>query len=309
LGAIAVSFPATIAAPRNTVVGSVISSVTIPVPGATAGFKFATCTGSEPMYWQIKTGPVVANRVGATSVAGVGYTVWMSGGGFSGDVVMDSTWNNSVAPGGGTSPTFQSQLYVTVNLVVTGQVAGGSLAFNPGGGVGLPDQIAQFFVDNRGGTLFTVNSSANASAITASACSVTTPSISVDLQSVNASAFQQVGDTAGSQATSINLNCPASTIRIFVTLTDSSNPTNISNILSLKQESTAQGVGLQILTDGKPVSFGPDSSAAGNTNQWFVGASSGGPVSIPLVVQYIRTASVIRPGSANGAATFTMSYQ
>jgi type 1 fimbria pilin len=309
LGAVSVSFPAAISISSNAPVGTVISRVTVPVPGATSGFKFASCTGTEPMYWAIRDGPVVANRVGTTSVPGVGYTSSISGGGFSGDIAMDSSWSSSAAPGGGTSPTFQSQLYVTVNLVVTGPVSSGSLSVNPSGGAGIKNQVAAFFVNYSGTMLFTAVLAANSSAIIASACNVTTPSIVVDLPTVSSSAFRQIGDTAGARTTAINLTCPSSAIRVFVTLTDNTNPTNTSNTLTLKPDSTAQGVGLQILNEAGPVSFGSDSAAAGNTNQWFAGTSNSGTVLIPLVVRYVQTAAQVRPGGVKGVATFTMSYQ
>ncbi|HVE10416.1 MAG TPA: fimbrial protein [Paraburkholderia sp.] len=198
---------------------------------------------------------------------------------------------------------------MTVNLVVTGPVSSGSLSVNPSGGAGIKNQVAAFFVNYSGTMLFTAVLAANSSAIIASACNVTTPSIVVDLPTVSSSAFRQIGDTAGARTTAINLTCPSSAIRVFVTLTDNTNPTNTSNTLTLKPDSTAQGVGLQILNEAGPVSFGSDSAAAGNTNQWFAGTSNSGTVLIPLVVRYVQTAAQVRPGGVKGVATFTMSYQ
>jgi type 1 fimbria pilin len=309
LGTTSVSFPAAISIPPNAPVGTVVATVTAPVSGAAADLKYASCSGSDTLYWAIQAVPVVANRVGTTSVAGIGYTSFLSGGGFGNDITMDSGWSNSATPGGPTSPSFQSQLSVTVKLVVTGPVASGALSLNPGGGAGLPNQVAAYFVNNSGTTLFNVVVPANSTTITSSACSVTTPSIAVTLPPVSSSAFQRVGSTAGARNMSIDLNCPSSPVRIFITLTDSTTPTNTSSNLSLKPNSTAKGVGLQILNAGNPVNFGPDSSNAGNTNQWFVSTSNGGMVQIPLVVQYIQTGTPVAPGSVNGTATFTMSYQ
>ncbi|CAB3755392.1 fimbrial protein [Paraburkholderia humisilvae] len=309
LGTLSINFPASISVPANAPAGTVIATVTVPVTGAAAGVNYATCSGSDTLYWAIRAGPVVANRIGTTSVAGIGYTSSLSGGGFGSSIAMDSGWSNAATPGGPASPTFQSQVSVTANLVVTGPVASGPLSLNPGGGAGLPNQVAAYFVNASGGTLFNVVVPANSSTITSSACSVTTSAISVTLPVISPSAFQRVGSTAGAQATSINLNCPSSVVRIFITLTDNTTPANTSNSLSLKPNSTAKGVGLQILNSGNPVNFGPDSKNAGNVNQWFVGTSNGGVVKIPLVVQYLQTASPVVPGTVNGAATFTMSYQ
>lgn len=136
-------------------------------------------------------------------------------------------------------------------------------------------------------------------------CSIATPSIPVDLKSVTASELRDAG-VAGDTPFTIGLTCPEN-IRLYATLTDGSAPGNTSDQLSLAPGSTASGVGLRILRDGTPLAFGPDSSAPGNTNQWFVDMSSGA-VQIPLTAQYISTGTVT-PGTVKGVATFTMSYQ
>nr|WP_050451526.1 type 1 fimbrial protein [Candidatus Burkholderia verschuerenii] len=94
---------------------------------------------------------------------------------------------------------------------------------------------------------------------------------------------------------SIDLNCAAN-VRVYITLTDGVTPSNTSNILTLKPASTAQGVALQLVNNGVPVTFGPDSSIAGNQGQW-------------LVVRYIQTSATVKPGSVASLVTFTMSYQ
>ncbi|MFP3409088.1 hypothetical protein SB757_31210, partial [Pseudomonas sp. SIMBA_065] len=67
---------------------------------------------------------------------------------------------------------------------------------------------------------------------------------------------------------------------------------------------------IQILrSDGSIVSYGPESSAEGNPNQWYVGEYGNGTVDIPLKARYAGEGGKVGPGSANGLATFTMSYQ
>jgi type 1 fimbria pilin len=97
----------------------------------------------------------------------------------------------------------------------------------------------------------------------------------------------------------------------YITFTDNNNPTNHSNALSLASGSSASGVGIQIVQNGSPVSLGPDSSVAGNLNQMFVGSSagSGSVVRVPFGGRYVKTSNTMTAGSANGVATFTMSYQ
>ncbi len=98
---------------------------------------------------------------------------------------------------------------------------------------------------------------------------------------------------------------------MFLTLTDAVSPGNRSSNLSLLPgPATASGVSVQILRgDGTPVSYGPDSAETGNPNQWQVGEFGNVIVTIPFKARYIQTATSVRPGSANAAATFTMSYQ
>ncbi|AZC32230.1 Fimbrial protein [Pseudomonas chlororaphis subsp. piscium] len=140
----------------------------------------------------------------------------------------------------------------------------------------------------------------------AATCRIDTASIPVNLRSASASQLKGVGTTAGDTPFSIGLTCPEN-IRLYATLTDGSAPGNTSNQLSLAPGSTASGVQLRILQGNRPLAFGPDSSTAGNTNQWEVGLSSGS-VQIPLTAQYIATGE-ISPGTVKGVATFTMSYQ
>ena len=91
-------------------------------------------------------------------------------------------------------------------------------------------------------------------------------------------------------------------------LTDVNNPDNTTSILSLTSASTAAGVGIQIVSGESPVGFGPDSSAAGSTNQVMLGTISNTSRNIPFAGRYVQTGS-IAPGTVDGVATFNMSYQ
>lgn len=305
---VSVSFPPTINVPTTLGVGAVVATLSAPVPGAAAGLNYATCSGGGSLYWAMARGPLVANRVGTTSVQGIGYTSSVWAGGLIGYAVMDTQMNSSSVYGGPDAPTFQSQLYLTVNLIKTGNVVPGPLLLNSFG-TGSPNVVGSFFVGDQGDAVFWVTIPPGASSITTSSCSVTTPTPNVVLPTVSTSAFQGVGTTAGATSFAIGLDCPTPNVRVFITLTDNAAPTNTSNMLSLRQDSTAQGIKLQILNANTPVSFGPDSAAVGNTNQWLAGTSAGGPMNVPLSARYIQAASPVRSGTVNGIATFTMSYQ
>ncbi|CAB3760208.1 hypothetical protein LMG29660_03911 [Burkholderia puraquae] len=137
-------------------------------------------------------------------------------------------------------------------------------------------------------------------------CTVLTKNPNVPLPPVAASKLNAINMTAGDRDFAISLSCKAGT-NLYVTLTDLTNPGNMSNKLTLTQDATAKGVMLRILRNGQPVGYGPDSPAVGNPNQWYVGPS-GSTTSIPLSAQYIATGAV-SAGTVKGAATFTLSYQ
>ncbi|KVX92396.1 fimbrial protein [Burkholderia ubonensis] len=146
-------------------------------------------------------------------------------------------------------------------------------------------------------------------------CRVTTPSIAVSLGKVMTRTLTGVGTTTDTRPFNIQLRCSGgasgATTRMYTTLTDASHPANASSVLSLGADSTASGVGIQVLRgdNNALISYGPDSSQAGNPNQWFVGQFGNVDVTIPLKARYVQTASDVKAGTANGRATFTMSYQ
>ncbi|WP_196786401.1 fimbrial protein [Burkholderia cepacia] len=148
-------------------------------------------------------------------------------------------------------------------------------------------------------------------------CSVATKLISVSMtpnDSMSSHDFSGVGSTSPQRDFSILLNCSGGDKNTFtnayVTLTDQTNNLNQSNQLSLTKDSTAAGLKVQILKDGKPLSYGPDSNETGNVNQWKAGNIPEGQstFSIPLTARYIQTGTV-KAGTANAVATFTMNYQ
>jgi type 1 fimbria pilin len=96
---------------------------------------------------------------------------------------------------------------------------------------------------------------------------------------------------------------------VLITLTDAVEASNRTTTLKTTADSTAQGIGVQILNSaGTPVAFGPDSALPGNTNQWTVGSSPNGTLQVPLTARYVRTGAV-NAGTVRALATFTMSYQ
>ena len=195
---------------------------------------------------------------------------------------------------------------IDADLIVTGQVGTGTLN-------ALPSVNLTFAAVGLGCGVLSLNAqtltvTAASGTVTGLTCQVTSPAIAVTLPSVSVNQLASTGKTAGATRFSVPLNCAQSGANVYVTLTDATNSSNTSALLSLKGSATAGNVKLQLLrSDGTAVSFGPDSTLAGTTNQWLVGPSNT-TSSIPLTVQYYSTGAAT-PGTVQAAATFTMSYQ
>jgi type 1 fimbria pilin len=154
----------------------------------------------------------------------------------------------------------------------------------------------------------------NAIQVTPQTCSVLTPSVTVPLtrpEGLPKTVFTGVGSSSQAVSFSLKVDCTGVAAKVAATFTDSRDPTNTGNTLPLTAGSTATGVGVQILRNNTPVNFGPDSSAAGNTNQiqLFVADGTSNITTIQLGARYIQTAAAVTPGIANSIATFTFSYQ
>lgn len=147
-------------------------------------------------------------------------------------------------------------------------------------------------------------------------CSVSSAGpIQAPLGNISAKSFKGVGSTSAARPFKIDLRCAGgdanTSINARVTLTDATNTGNRSNVLTLSADSQAKGVGIEVLNGGVVLGYGPDSNAPGNPNQWHAGTIAQGTstFSIPLEARYVQTEPVVTPGTANGRATFTMSYQ
>ena len=144
-------------------------------------------------------------------------------------------------------------------------------------------------------------------------CAAAAPSQTVALGKHPSSSFKGVGTVTELKPFAINLQCSGGDenveAKLYMTLTDNTNQSNTSNTLSLTSDSTASGLGIQVFKDSAQLGFGPDSSAAGNRNQWYAGTTGNGFFSVPLSARYVQTASTVKGGSAKGRMTFTLSYQ
>ncbi|MGH8783159.1 fimbrial protein [Paraburkholderia sp.] len=304
-GSAAISF-GTITVPRDTLVGTPIGSM----QSSTVSVNCPSNPGTVPPYnngWYIQYYP----QLTVSAVAGV----WNTGIAGIGIKVIDVTYSNKVmsALGVGRWDDFGAPITNTTaftgSFTFTYQLVKTAAQVTSGGAINIPQLFTlvshNIPINVTSPALVTI--SVNNTSIVATTCTVTTPSVSVTLPSVNASVLGTVGTTAGNQSFSIGLSCQSGA-NVYVTLTDATSPGNTTSNLTLASGSTAAGVKLRVLkSGGSPVSYGPDSAVAGNTNQWLVGASAS-TTSIPLTAQYISTGTVT-PGTVKGLATFTMSYQ
>ncbi|MFM0081687.1 fimbrial protein [Paraburkholderia sediminicola] len=196
------------------------------------------------------------------------------------------------------------QISVTAQLVVTDPIQGGISSLTTAPTVAISFKSSDSSSNWPQPNLYTGIATGT---LTQATCSVTQANVAVSLPNVGTGALFSSGSTAGSQAFSLSFNC-SSGAKVLITLTDNVNPANQSNTLQLTADSTARGLGVQILNHGLPISFGPDSATVGNTNQWLIGASPNGPLQVPLTARYINTGTVAA-GTVKALATFTMSYQ
>ncbi|ECZ0012478.1 fimbrial protein [Salmonella enterica subsp. enterica] len=145
----------------------------------------------------------------------------------------------------------------------------------------------------------------------ARSCTLQTPaSTTVPLPAISSMSLPRTGDEIFAGMTRTGLNCEPG-VAVYATLTDSTNPANRSDILTLTPSSTATGVGLKIYKNEETTAlrFGPDSPVRGNENQWKLSAGRESFPSVQLKVRYVNTGGTLTPGTVNGVSTITFSYQ
>ncbi|MCW5140957.1 fimbrial protein [Burkholderia cenocepacia] len=197
---------------------------------------------------------------------------------------------------------------IRIELIKTGNITAGGV---------LSGAFAQYRANGANGQLLVEHRFASPVVVQPKVptCKVSTPAVAVPMTSVHMALFKGVGTTTTANAFEIGLACSGgvagTSTNAYVTLTDTTTPDNTSTTLSLTKDSMASGVGIQILKNGTPLGFGPDSAAVGNTNQWYAGTITQGQANlkIPLSARYVQTGETVTPGSANARATFTLSYQ
>ncbi|MFM0203879.1 fimbrial protein [Paraburkholderia fungorum] len=300
-----------ISVPANTAVGTTVS--TLAPATYTLQCKFLnsgqmTTSGTNTANFSTTAALVRGTDVYQTGVSGLGvrYTFNSSACGAT-DVVMTNGKAAVTCPFTGPlgGAYMQAKIDITAQLVVTGPIQGGISNLTTAPTIAISFKSSDSPSNWSQGNLYTGTATGT---LTQATCSVNQPNLIVTLPNISTGALSSSnGSAAGSQAFSLSFSC-VSGAKVLITLTDNVNPANQGNKLQPTGDSTSQGIGVQILKDGLPISFGPDSATVGNTNQWLIGASPSGPLQVPLTARYVSTGKV-SPGTVRALATFTMSYQ
>ncbi|SEK97035.1 Pilin (type 1 fimbria component protein) [Pseudomonas sp. NFIX51] len=135
-------------------------------------------------------------------------------------------------------------------------------------------------------------------------CSV--PNQTVKLPKTLLNRLDRIGSTAGTQSFQLNINnCPRGYNRIGYTL----NPVggviaNSPGVLPLAGGSTASGIKIRVENaQGAPATMGTSITVDGYNK------ATGGSFAIPMQASYIRTDTIAKVGTVNGAMTVFLDYR
>jgi type 1 fimbria pilin len=209
------------------------------------------------------------------------------------------------------SIAYQQAVYV--QLVKTGNISGNKTLQFPS------ENLLRFRYNCLSCTHWNIAISGQMNVHVGPSCSVKLPDQTVPLRQVSVATFKGQGSTSDPTPFSIDLACsggaPGSKVDAYVTLTDSTTPSNRSNVLTLSGADKAAGIGVQIKYKDAIVSYGPDSNEIPNTNQWLAGtvnqAEGETLFRIPLTARYVQTAATaagIIAGAANAKVIFNVTY-
>ncbi|WP_343657515.1 fimbrial protein [Paraburkholderia caribensis] len=301
--------PITISLPSVSVPADLANGQTI--PGAAAAFAIpisCTVTPGGDWYITLSNGTLtpVADYPDVYTTSGMGSGVGFRIRNAAGTALTPVNYTGGVNSFDvGLARNGSNSLQGTFELVKIGTPNVGSFGF--AANIHVPDQ--EWANKNQAGS--TLNFNYTLRYATVPGCTVTTANVAVTLPAVSSSAFQGVGTTTGTTLANIGLNCNANA-KPSISFTDAATPSNQSNTLTLAPGSTASGIGIQILYQFQPLSFGPanyvfTNSSTAQTNQTSVGTLSG-LAAIPLQIRYIQTDQTLNPGAVKGVATFNINY-
>lgn len=119
------------------------------------------------------------------------------------------------------------------------------------------------------------------------------------LQDVSITELSAPGDTASEKQVSFLMDCGIAVPRADIVLTDAGNPANRGSILTASTGSTAEGVGVQLLSGGSEVQLG---------TPWFFNPGGGGVHKFEYTARYFRLTEELKPGLIKGEAVLNVDY-
>lgn len=271
--------PSGVIVQRDAPVGSVIYSST-----SGEGPTLLNCTGDNTNYYKMTYLGGIPTSIAhayATNIPGVAIEVDLGWGKLDNPASTDQTGDATV-----------NMPWVRYRLYKTGDIQPGSFTVAQLG-TWTVSGITPVTINLMGGYVAQV------------ACSVTTPQLTFPVGNVLNSEFgTTVGFIAAKTSTqNLGLNCDRNA-NINVTLNGTQNPdVSDASVLALNNQggaNTAQGVGVQLLYDGKPLII--NSTLA-------LKHSSGGSETFPITARYYQTKNRVSVGEANSSATLTLTYQ
>ena len=294
-----VNIPSSISIPAGITLGKNISPVYGPFSGISTGLK---CTYTPYLFLALgQTMPLSSfDNIYETNVPGVGVKLWSS--------YAKKTYVGNVPEYWYQSNTAYAGAYIE-NIYIQ------FYAISPldAGVITLPQPLIQAMTSSSQSYVSTDSAVYNYMSVNHGVdfiiptCTVDTASTNqtVNIPNSQISYFSGVGSTAESTPFAINLNCAAN-VSVYATITDANAQGNFGTSLTLDNDSTATGVGVQILVNASntPLNFGA------NNQFYLVGNSSAAATSyhIPFLARYVQTEPNITAGSVGAKAIISFEY-
>ncbi|MFT2793529.1 fimbrial protein [Serratia sp. T13T92] len=146
--------------------------------------------------------------------------------------------------------------------------------------------------------------------VSSTACQLQNTSITLALPTVSSTDIINNNPVNYPTGNLILNNCPVG-VNVWITITDTLEPTNVSNILT-ERENEPSGIGIQILLDNAPINFGPapvyKTTLTPFSSIQVVNGSGGGTEIIPISAQYALTGGAVGVGIFTKQAYINFSY-
>ncbi|MBA0280451.1 fimbrial protein [Stenotrophomonas maltophilia] len=122
----------------------------------------------------------------------------------------------------------------------------------------------------------------------------------VRLDDISANVLRADGDSGGRKTFTMDMNCPFAGTPVKLTMTDASNPANVTTALVPAAGSTTTGVAIRLLRGGTIIRLG---------TEWNHGSSTAGLNRISLAAEYLRISGALNTGVLTGEAVLTADYR